>query len=194
MPDEQTGQEPNPTGQEPTGTAGSESTATTQTTPSSAGAETQQFTAEYVSQLRREAAENRTKLRALEAAEKKRQEAEMTESQKLQARVTELEANLTAREAQLRETTLRTAVTAAAIEAGASNPSVLVRLIDPSAVEYAEDGSPKNLKKLVEGLKAQVPALFKPTTPGGSADAGASGKAGGAPSMNDLIRQRAGRS
>lgn len=138
------------------------------------------FDAAYVKKLRDEAAANRTKLREVEAELKKRTDAEMTETERQKAA---LDAAHAERD-ELKSTARRLEAQVAAALAGAPHPDVVARLVPPDA---------ENITEAMQDIKKQYPALFaRPVA--GSADGGQSGKRPAAPSMNDFIRQSAGRS
>ncbi len=183
MPEEAT------TGQEPTTT----DQASTETTPPTADnkgqeSESKQFTAEYVEELRKEAAQNRIKAKRAEDALKKREEADMTETEKMQRRLAELEEAEKGWATEKQTILLSQAVTSEAAKAGALYPDLLIKSLDRSAVEFDENGKPTNLDKVIGALRKDYPALFRSTN--GSADGGAGGSVTTAPSMNDLIRKR----
>jgi hypothetical protein len=132
----------------------------------------------YVKSIRDEAAKARTELRTAAAELKKLQDAQLSDSEKLQARVKELEENTSKAEARARLAEAK----AAAAEAGAQNATAVAKLLEPD----------EDIDKGVARIKKEVPALFTKQT--GSADGGAGGgtpRTG--PSMNDFIRRSAGR-
>lgn len=112
------------------------------------------------------------------------------EQQTLAGRVSELEQQLADRDAQAREQSLRLATVTAAQKLGYRNPDMAYRLLDPGAVQFAEDGTPRNVEKLLSDLAKAEPYLLTSTDFGGG-QRGAS--ASGSTNMNDLIRAAAGR-
>jgi len=144
------------------------------------------FDPEYVAKVRREAAAHRV------AAKRAQQELDalkaerMTELERATARVKDLEAQISARDAERRVT----ALTILLGEARAQYPKLLAREVDPASLELDTDGTIRNGEALVKRLRTTYPALFG----AGAADAGA-GRNAPPPqaSMTDLIRRRAGR-
>lgn len=139
-------------------------------------------------QLQREAEE-------LRKFKQEQEQAKLTETERLQSRVKELEGKeqeLTRKERSLAvRDGLATAAQAEKLGLVASSATV-IRLLDLDAVEFDDSGSPKNLGALLKQLAKDEPALFSQQRRSGSADGGASG--GSAPqTMNDLIRRGAGR-
>ena len=138
-----------------------------------------------LAEARREAAKYRTDLRKVT-------DAQLSESERLQRRVTELEAEREATSVRDRERAIRLAALEAAAKLGFRDPHLAVRLVDPSAVEVSDDGTPKNVERLLADVLARSPYLARPGAP---ADFGG-GVRGSGPSgtdMNRLIRRAAGR-
>jgi hypothetical protein len=104
-----------------------------------------------------------------------RAKAEQTETERLQARIKELEtkeADLSRRE---RTMLVRDAVTPATDAEGLqlrASVGTVLKLLDLDAVEFDDDGTPKNLRVLLKALYKDEPSLVaeKPKRPG-SADA-----------------------
>ena len=138
-----------------------------------------------LAEARREAAKYRTDLRKVT-------DAQLTESERLQRRVTELEQEREATSVRDRERAIRLAALEAAARLGFRDPDLAVRLVDPTAVEVSDDGTPKNVERLLADVLARSPYLARP---GASADFGG-GTRGAGPAgtdMNHLIRRAAGR-
>ena len=138
-----------------------------------------------LAEARREAAKYRTDLR-------KATDAQLSESERLQRRVTELEAERAESAARDRERAIRLAALEAAAKLGFRDPDLAVRLVDPSAVEVSDDGTPKNVERLLTDVLTRSPYLARP---GAAADFGG-GVRGSGPAgtdMNRLIRRAAGR-
>jgi hypothetical protein len=79
----------------------------------------------------------------------------------------------------------------AATRLGFRSPDVAYRLIDRAEIEFAEDGSPKNIEKLLKAVLEREPYLAKPT---GSGDFGGGNRGptpSGQPDMNTLLRRAA---
>lgn len=122
-------------------------------------AQSQEFSAEYVQQLRREAAGYRKRLRELEAAVKGYEEAQMSESERLQARLSELERQYTEAQRSLQESTLRYEVMLAAGRLGVVDADAAWRLLDASSIEFDDDGRPTNVVDVLRELVRQRPYL-----------------------------------
>jgi hypothetical protein len=180
-------------GQEPgappqAGTTTSESTTQAQ---AAAGTTDQSTTTDVaalqreLAEARREAAKHRTDLRRVT-------DAQLTETERLQRRVTELEAEREAIATREKERAVRFAALEAATKLGFRDPDLAVRLVDPAAVETKDDGTPKNVEKLLSEVLARSPYLGRsgvaPDFGGGNRGATASGT-----DMNSLIRRAAGR-
>lgn len=124
-------------------------------------------------QANREAQTMRARLRELETAEAKRQEATLSEQEKLQKQLAELQQQQASWQAERRDLVTRTAVTAEAQRVGIVDPDAAVRLLDASAIEYAEDGTPRNIPALIEALAKAKPYLVQPgASPGNPARGG----------------------
>jgi hypothetical protein len=132
-------------------------------------------------------------------AEKARADAELPELAKRDARIAELEEGLTAAQRKERDYALRDGI--AEIVARDDFPATpvasgarLLKLLDPDAIQWGEDGTPKNLPALLAGLVRSDPYLFraKERRPG-PGDAGHFGTIPNAADMNAQIRQKAGR-
>jgi hypothetical protein len=155
--------------------------------------------AQIVRDLRKESGGYRTKLTKFEEAERERQQAQLSEVEKRDTRIRELETQVTAAQEKERAYALRDAIDGALgtkdfphqIAAGFGIADVL-KFLDASAIEWSESGQPANVRALLTGLVKSKPALFaRPRVP--SADGGAGQGGAVAPTMTSLIRQAAGR-
>ena len=138
-----------------------------------------------LAEARREAAKHRTDLRKVT-------DAQLTETERLQRRVTELEAEREAITTRDRERAIRLAALEAAARLGFRDPDLAVRLVDPTSVELGDDGTPRNVERLLAEVLARSPYLAR----SGAAPDFGGGQRGTAPSgtdMNSLIRRAAGR-
>lgn len=158
-----TGQAPNAGGQEPQpdqqGAAGAQ--------PSQ---EPERFDAEYVRRLRAEAAEYRKKMRELEQTVKQHEESKLSENEKLQKKLAELEREQALWQRERQERTLKYETMLAASKLGVVDPDAAYKLLDLADIEFDEDGSPKNVEKVLRGLIAKRPYLVgaaggSPTNP-----------------------------
>lgn len=142
----------------------------------------------------RKAAER--ELKPLRTFKQQQDDAAKTDQQKRDEELASLRDRLSAAEQKERTYALRDAIEEAI--AGEQVALVaplprLLRLIDADDVQWTERGEPKNAAALLKGLIKSDAYLFAPRR-GASGDgrAGRSGEAIGT-SMNDMIRQRAGR-
>lgn len=118
-------------------------------------------------ELRSENASLRRRLKALEDSERQREEADMSEQDKLVRRAQELEAQLAERDTQTRRLALESAVALRSNALGIVDAEVAVALIDSHSLEFDESGRPdpesldQALKRLIKAkpyLKTQPPA------------------------------------
>ncbi len=160
------------TGQTPTPISGQEP----QTTPEAQSAEGKQpetFPAEYVRQLRAEAASNRKRAAELEAKVKADEESKLGESEKLTRRLAELEKSLTEAQTRHTERVTRYEIMLAAQKLGIVDPDAAYKLLEPGAITYDDNGQPQNVEKALRELAAKRPFLVgsnptSPTNPGRS--------------------------
>jgi multidrug efflux pump subunit AcrA (membrane-fusion protein) len=120
----------------------------------------------------KEAAQRRKKLEAYEAAEAQRRTAAMTELEQAQAKVAELEKRATEAEAGKRQALIRAAVIARATAKGFREPEDVLRFLDTTAVEIADDGQVKDVDKLLTDLSTSKPYLLQPTGTVGATNPG----------------------
>jgi small-conductance mechanosensitive channel len=121
--------------------------------------EQERFDAEYVRKLRSEAAEYRNRLRELEGKVKAEEEAKMTEQEKLQRRLAELERKEAEYQQVLQARTLEYEVKLQASKLGVVDPDAAYRLLDVKQIEFDDDGKPTNLEKVLKDLVAKKPYL-----------------------------------
>lgn len=119
------------------------------------------------------------------------EKSQLSETEKVQARVKELEAE---REDLLRERRTYAAKEVAMSEAEklkAKSPLRVFKLIQAD-IEYDDDGKPTNIAALIKEVQKDVPELF--LSQNGSADGGAgNGRTPSGFDMNDAIRRATGR-
>lgn len=144
-----------------------------------------------IAALRRENASYRTRVRELERVQAQAAAASMTDLERANARVAELE-RLNA-DALIREQdrTVRLSAIEEATRLNFRSPDLAYRLIDRAEIDFDDAGTPKNIAKLLEGILKREPYLVK----GSTADFGG-GNRGGSPQgidMNQIIRRAAGR-
>ena len=159
-----------------------------------AGSETEAVTVESLTAklaaLEKDNRSYRQREAAREAEAKAKATAEQSESERLSGRIADLERQLTDRTRREQEQSLRLASITSAQRIGYRNPDLAYRLLDPAQVEYAEDGSPRNVETLLSALAKSDPYLLAQTDFGGG-PRGSSAAQGN--DMNVLIRRAAGR-
>ena len=130
--------------------------------------------------------------REFKAASARLGEFEMAQKSDLERLIAErdsLKELTAAQEAQLRRTLTETAVRDAAEGAGARNGRLVWKLVKDD-LEVSETGEVTNLADAIAQARKDAPELFGPS---GRSDAGkGQGASHTAPTMTDLIRQRAG--
>jgi hypothetical protein len=126
---------------------------------SEAQAAEERFDAEYVRKLRAEAAEYRKRLRELESKVKAEEESKLSEQERLQRRLAELERKETEYQLALQARTLEYEVKLNAARLGVIDPEVAYRLLDLKQIEFDEDGKPINLEKVLRELIVKKPYL-----------------------------------
>ncbi len=90
---------------------------------------------------------------------KERKEAEMSELQKAQARAAELEKQLAASAEAQKVIAMQADVTAKAAKLGIVDPDAAFKLLDKGAIEYGDDGKPKNTEALLVEMLKERPYL-----------------------------------
>lgn len=129
----------------------------------------EQFDAEYVRKLRAEAAEYRKRLRELEQKAQEQENAKLSETERLQKRLAELEREQAAYQRERQERTLKYETMLAASRLGIVDPDAAYRLLDVASIEFAEDGTPRNIEAaLKELLKAKPYLAAQPAAISGS--------------------------
>lgn len=151
MPEPTTGQEPTPGGQEPTGN---------NTAPAGGGQEPQVFTADYVKELRAEAAKNRKEAQEAKAKIAAFEAAQMSEAEKLQAAAKSAQEQAQAARQELQQARAEVAISRAAAALGV-DPRKLAKLV---TVEFDADGQPVNVDQAAAAVLKDWPEL-KPAQP-----------------------------
>ena len=131
--------------------------------------------------LRSEAASLRQRLKAFEKAEQERQQAELTESQRLKQLLQERDDLLSQVQQELRSLKAQRI----AADAGALYPDLIAEKLSDEAL----NGDKAAREKEIARLRRDYPGLFRQ----GSADGGATGRAVESSDMNALLRRAAGR-
>lgn len=138
---------------------------------------------------KRQAAEARKELDEVKAQLKKFEDTDLSEREKASKRIAELESEKAKFENALRETRARQSLKSAASKANAIDADAVSRLVDIKAVEFGDDGEPKNASELIKSTKEAHPVLFGK----GSADGGPRGETanGSKSDMNTLLHAAA---
>lgn len=120
-------------------------------------------------------AQRRKRLEELETAEKKRQDESLNELQKaqktagdLQTKIAELERQAKDSEREQQERVIRYEVMLKATGLGVVDPEAAVKLMDWGSLEFAENGAPTNLEKVLKDLVKAKPYLVKQATAQGA--------------------------
>ncbi len=123
----------------------------------------------------KESADRRKRLEALEAAETARQQAEMTETDKLKAELEAEKAKSAQADERAKQTLIRAAFVSEAAKAGAAYPEDVHRLADLAGVDVDENGVVTGVAEAVKTLvdAGRVPMSGK--TPAPNLDGGAGG-------------------
>ena len=135
-------------------------------------------------EIEKELKELRDKVATADAASK-------TDLQKLQDQIAESETKRLEAEQKAQDSRVRTVVMEEARKAGAVAPETVYRLIDRAEMEFDAVGDPSNVPALIDALKKAHPHEF--SSRGGGFDGGVRRTSPAQPTMNDLIRQKAGR-
>ena len=159
MLDDTTGQEPNAGGQAPQISPPEVPQAGTQTSGQKPPAET--FDAEYVKSLRGEAAGYRKKAADFEAKLKEIEDSKLSETDKLNKRVADLEKLQSEGIRDRQERIVKYEVMLGAQKLGIVDPDAAYRLLDLAELKFDEDGNPTNLEKVLQDLLKAKPYLIK---------------------------------
>lgn len=146
------GQVPPQTGE---GQASNPETTNSDTTQPQTGMTVEQLT-EELKRVRSEAASHRTKLRTFEEAQKKAEEASLSEVEKLKRQVADSTTANSNLQQQLR--TLQAEREIGKIQ-GVVDAETVMALVS-SKIEWGEDGNPTNINNLVSELRKTKPFLF----------------------------------
>lgn len=126
----------------------------------------EQFDAEYVRKLRAEAAEYRKRLRELEQKAQEQENAKLSETERLQKRLAELEREQAAYQRERQERTLKYETMLAASRLGIVDPDAAYKLLDLAGIEFDEDGTPRNIEAALKELLKAKPYLVAQSSGG----------------------------
>lgn len=146
-----------------------------------------------ISRLRRESAGLRTEVSRLKKADEERKTADLSESERMAARIAALESEKADLEKKDSERQVRLAVMEAATTMNFRNPEVAYRLVDQGDVEADAEGNPTNIGKLLKAIAEKEPYLLKPNTATPDFGGGQRGSTPPeSPDMNVLLRRASG--
>jgi hypothetical protein len=129
-----------------------------------------------LSELERDNAKYRQEAREREDAQRKTDEAKLSDAERQQKRLTELTTENADLLQQLRDVRTRYSVIAAAQRLGFADPGDAFRLLDQSQLEFDDKGEPRHLDRLLGELLRAKPYLGNGTTrSAGSAEGGTRG-------------------
>lgn len=96
------------------------------------------------------------------------QESQLSEQEKLQKKLAELERERESWQRERQERTLKYETMLTASRLGIVDPEAAYRLLDTAKLEFAEDGTPKNLEQALKELLKAKPYLAQPAASAGS--------------------------
>lgn len=141
---------------------------------------------------RKAAAKWKTEAETAQKALKTFQDAQLSESEKRDQRLAELEREKSTWDLERQDWQTRESVTHAALRLGYADPADAYSLIDRASLDFDDAGKPRNVDKLLQDLIAAKPYLAGASRPGGSFDGGPRGAAAAGNNMNDILRRAAG--
>jgi hypothetical protein len=167
------------TGATPTPVSPATGTATVGATPTAAPSLTLEEALKKIADLehshgnaKEELDRHRKKLSAYEKAEleqaeakKLAEEAQLSEIERTKKQHAEIQAQHNAVLLELQETKITHAVERYAHELNFIHPEIAVRLLNRAELEFAENGTPKNAKQLLEKVLLSMPELARQSTP-----------------------------
>lgn len=128
-----------------------------------------------IAELRKESASHRTKLKKFEDEESKRAEAQMTEQQKKDKQLADLQKAHDEAVRSHQEYKINSEVKLQAAQMGFADVADAVRLLDWAEITYDDEGTPNNVKELLAKLLKTKPYLAvnqsqpqRPQTAGGA--------------------------
>lgn len=118
---------------------------------------------------RKDAAKNRVdakRLAELEAAEQQRADAALSEKERYDKKIAELQAQVAEQTRQTQERVIRSDIRSAADKLGVK-PELAYRLLDYAAITFNDDGDPTNISDLLKAtLQEMAPELLAPSATG----------------------------
>ena len=116
--------------------------------------------------LARENASLRKRLRELEASNKAREEAELSEQEKANRRVIEMQEALEATRAQMRNARLTAAISSESARFGIVDVDAATRLLDTTDLDYDDEAGWTGIGDALQALTVERPWLIQTGTPG----------------------------
>lgn len=121
--------------------------------------EQERFDAAYVKQLRAEAAGYRKELRDTQGKLKTFEDAQLTEQERLQKRLQELEGGEKTWKQERQSITTRYEIMLNASKMGIVDPEAAYKLIDQAELKFSDDGRPANIERVLQDLLESKPYL-----------------------------------
>lgn len=115
--------------------------------------------------LRSEAANLRKRIKAFEEADAKAKEAQMTAEQKREKQLSDYQSQNAELVRQVQELRIQSAVQGQAARLGFADPSDAARFLDPSELEFDDNGNPMNVEPLLKNVLKNKPYLSGKVVP-----------------------------
>ena len=156
-----TGATPEPSAMPGETTAAEATPATGATSPEATESEAQvgDVGARLIAEARKAARDAERRAKDAEKALREREEAELSEQQKQEKRLADLEAERTAWVTERQSVYLTAAVTQLSAKYGLVDVDATVRLLDRDNLDYADNGQPTNAEEMVRALLREKPYL-----------------------------------
>jgi hypothetical protein len=182
-------------GNEPNGTPNGDQASTSSSSTTDGQAPVSQQPSEFekiIAELRKENAAHRTKLATFEKAQADADAAKLTETERLQKQLAELQSEKEKAAQALRDRVIQYEILAQATKLGIIDPDAAVKLLDQSQLKLDDSGVPTNVDALLAKLIQDKPYLVsqaKPPAPtaGGSTNPSRSSSAPGSQLSWDAI-------
>lgn len=138
----------------------------------------------------KEAADRRKKLEAFERAEQERQQAQLSETERLKQQLAEAESKAATATAAANERLLRAAVLAEASKLGFVDPSDAWRMLDRDGLGIDEDGEATGASEALKALAKAKPYLVKAATAPAASIDGDRGRGASTPEQKAAVREQ----
>lgn len=133
---------------------------------------------EEARKLRSEASGLRKRLKELEDQQKARADADLSESERLTKRASDLERQLAERDQALQEHRVRSSTVGTAARLGFADPEDAMRLLNHANLEFDAEGNPTNVEQQLASLAKAKPYLLGRKPPSFDTGSSAEGTAG----------------